>query len=101
MYYVHMCVCKYMASLVHLNCSQWAETALASLVDLADNYVTLDAGIRGTSKGPWSVADKESIPPSGDKQDFQALRAYGEMTRGIPQLPRQSARGSAPQMVLA
>jgi hypothetical protein len=79
-------VARYVASLVHLNCSQWAETALASLIDLADKYVTLDAGIRGTSKGPWSVADKESIPPSGDKRDFQALRAYGEMTRAISPL---------------
>ena len=79
----NICVYKYVSNFVYLNCSQWAETALARLVDDADKYVALDAGIRGTSRGPWSVADKESTPPSGDKRDFQALRSYGEMTRAI------------------
>lgn len=53
---------------------QWAETALASLLQLADDYVTLDANIRGSAKGPWSVANKGFTPPSGDKRDFTTYR---------------------------
>jgi hypothetical protein len=43
-------------------------------VQLADKYVTLDASVHATSTGPWSVADKDFTPPSGDKRDFQTMR---------------------------
>ena len=65
----------------HTCLSQWAETALASLVQLADEYVTLNASVHGTSPGPWSVADKDFTPPSGDKRDFQTKR--GEILSAI------------------
>ena len=54
----------------------WAQQALATLMERADRYVGLDAGIRNTAKGPWSVADDDAIPPSGDKRDFFTRRGW-------------------------
>ena len=54
----------------------WAQRALTTLLKQADEYVGLDAGIRSTHKGPWSVADKQAVPPSGDKRDFFTRRGW-------------------------
>ncbi|MGW4487151.1 alginate lyase family protein [Amycolatopsis sp. NPDC004368] len=42
-------------------------TSLGALLTQADAALT---------KGPWTVADKERVPPSGDKHDYLSLAPY-------------------------
>ncbi|UKD58351.1 alginate lyase family protein [Amycolatopsis sp. FU40] len=42
-------------------------TSLSNLLKQADDALT---------KGPWTVVDKERVPPSGDKHDYLSLAPY-------------------------